>query len=65
MEQTGQLSEQNIRDAFTKFGREVSDEEMKTIMDQHCEGGMLHIDHGGKFINREEFDKIFDICVDK
>ena len=33
MDGSGKLSEKNIRDAFTKFGREVSDKEMDTIMD--------------------------------
>jgi calcium-dependent protein kinase len=42
MDQTGQLTEKNIKDAFTKFGRDVTDEEMKNIMDQHCDGGVLH-----------------------
>ena len=29
---SGQITPQNIKDAFSKFGREVSDEEIETIL---------------------------------
>ena len=64
MDQNGRLSEKNIKDAFTKFGREVTDQEMKIIMQQHCTHGDEQKDHDGQYITRDEFDRIFDICVD-
>ena len=48
VDNTGQITVQNIKDAFSKFGKEVSDDEMDQIMEAH------DLD-GGKTISIEEF----------
>lgn len=35
VDQTDQITKQNISDAFAKFGREVSEEELNEIMGEH------------------------------
>ncbi len=37
LDHTGEISAQNIKDAFSKFGREVTDAEIEEIMLQHDE----------------------------
>ena len=32
---TGRISPDNIKDAFTKFGRELTDKEVEAIMKEH------------------------------
>jgi Ca2+-binding EF-hand superfamily protein len=35
IDETGQISRQNIKEAFTKFGKEVTEEELDEIMKEH------------------------------
>jgi Ca2+-binding EF-hand superfamily protein len=48
IDNTGEITAQNLKDAFSKFGKEVSDDEIDTIMKAH------DLD-GGKTISLEEF----------
>ena len=52
IDNTGKISEDNIRKAFTKFGKEVTDEEIKEIMKEH------DTSHGNS-ITQEEFVAMF------
>jgi Ca2+-binding EF-hand superfamily protein len=45
---TGEITTQNLKDAFSKFGKEISDQEVKIIMQQHDADG-------GKTISLDEF----------
>ena len=45
---TGEITTQNLKDAFSKFGKEISDQEVKIIMQQHDADG-------GKTISFDEF----------
>ena len=48
VDKTGQITAENIKKAFTKFNKEVSDEELAEIMKQH--------DHDGcDGLSRDEF----------
>ena len=44
VENTGQISPENIKNAFTKFGRELSDEEVEQIMKEHDVDGNQYLD---------------------
>ena len=48
IDNTGHITAQNIKDAFSKFGREISDQEVKEIMAAH------DLD-GGQTISLDEF----------
>ena len=48
IDNTGEITSQNLKDAFSKFGRECSDEEIEQIMKEHDKNGQ-------KTINLEEF----------
>lgn len=48
----GMITAKNIKTAFTKFGIQVTDEEITDIM-------RAHDTDGGNTISHEEFDKIF------
>lgn len=48
IDNTGEITAQNLKDAFSKFGKEVSDDEIDQIMKAH------DLD-GGKTISLEEF----------
>ena len=48
IDNTGEITAQNLKDAFSKFGKEVTDAEVDQIMKAH------DLD-GGKTINLEEF----------
>lgn len=52
VDQTDQITRENIRDAFSKFGREVSDEELDEIMGAHDT-------HATGYIDKDEFKEIF------
>jgi calcium-dependent protein kinase len=52
MDGSGEITKENIQQAFTKFGREITDEEINEIMAAHDEDG-------GKTISKEEFAAIF------
>ena len=52
VDQTNKITEKNIIDAFSKFGREVSNDEMKEIMGEH------DTEKTG-YLNIEEFRNIF------
>jgi Ca2+-binding EF-hand superfamily protein len=52
VDQTDQITRENISDAFSKFGREVSKEEMDEIMESH------DINQTG-YIDKQEFSLIF------
>ena len=52
MDHSGKISRKNIVDAFTKFGREVTQEELNTIMKEHDDKKSGDLDH-------EEFRNIF------
>jgi Ca2+-binding EF-hand superfamily protein len=45
---TGFITAKNIKDAFSKFGKKITDKDIQTIMDQHDADG-------GKSIDFEEF----------
>ena len=49
---SGQITKENIKDAFTKFGKELSDEELDEIMNEH------DTDHSHT-ISLSEFQDIF------
>jgi Ca2+-binding EF-hand superfamily protein len=51
LDDTGQITATNIKDAFSKFGKEVSDEEVKQIM-------LAHDLDGGNTISLDEFQKM-------
>tara|TARA_B110000285_G_scaffold163411_1_gene182527 strand:+ start:417 stop:713 length:297 start_codon:yes stop_codon:yes gene_type:complete len=48
IDNTGEITAQNLKDAFSKFGKELSDEEIDQVMKAH------DLD-GGKSISLEEF----------
>ena len=50
----GQISEKNIKQAFSKFGMEVTDEEIAKIWEVHDEDG-------DKTISLAEFETIFGL----
>jgi|TARA_B110001450_G_C17483089_1_gene425068 Ca2+-binding EF-hand superfamily protein len=53
IDNTGEITAQNLKDAFSKFGKEVSDDEIEQIMKAH------DID-GGKTISLEEFTEMMN-----
>jgi len=48
IDNTGEITAQNLKDAFSKFGKEATDEEIEQVMKAH------DLD-GGKTISLEEF----------
>lgn len=50
---TGEITKENIKKAFTKFGREITEEEINTIM-------KAHDNDEGKTISMDEFKAMFD-----
>lgn len=52
VDQTGQISKQNIKQAFTKFGKNVTDAEIDEIMKEHDTSK-------GNTITMEEFTAMF------
>lgn len=52
LDNSGDLDINEIRTAFTKFGKDLSDKEMKEILSAH------DVDNDGS-ITKEEFRKIF------
>lgn len=51
LDNTGRITADNLKDAFTKFGRKISDEEINTIMKEH------DIDNEGT-LDLEEFSQM-------
>ena len=51
IDDSGEITAQNLKDAFSKFGRECSDQDIQAIMAAH------DID-GGKTISLEEFTQM-------
>jgi len=52
IEGSGEISRQNIKDAFTKFGKEIDESELDHIMNEH--------DHtASNTISLKEFQEIF------
>jgi calcium-dependent protein kinase len=51
VDKTGFITAKNIKDAFSKFGKKISDKDIQVIMDQH------DID-GGKSIDFDEFKQM-------
>ena len=35
LDNSGQITAQNLKDAFSKFGRELSEDEIKQVMKEH------------------------------
>lgn len=52
IDQTGSISKENIKQAFTKFGKNVTDEEIDEIMREHDTSK-------GKTITIDEFTAMF------
>ena len=50
---SGEITKDNIKKAFSKFGREISNREIDEIMNAHDEDD-------GKTISIEEFNAMFD-----
>lgn len=44
MENRGYINEKDLKLAFSKFGREITDEELQEIMAKHSKGGQIYID---------------------
>jgi len=44
MDNHGFIGESDLKLAFSKYGREITDEELKEIMDKHSKNGKIYLD---------------------
>ena len=44
VDNTGEITDVNLQDSFTKFGMTITDEEIKEIMQAHDDDGGMSID---------------------
>ena len=53
MDHNGSITQDEIKTAFTKFGKDISDDELKEIM-------RLYDTNDDKVISKKEFKRIFE-----
>lgn len=44
MDNHGFIGENDLKLAFSKYGREITDEELKEIMEKHSKNGKIYLD---------------------
>ena len=50
MDNHGFIGESDLKLAFSKYGREITDEELKEIMDKHSKNGKIYLDEFQKMM---------------